>query len=244
MKEIILKKGKGKVLVDDEDYEWLVNFGPWYIRETKRVNYAVTTVKNKKSRNPMHRVIMKKYYVESSLQVDHIDNDGLNNQKNNLRYATKRQNRHNSRKETGENLTSIYKGVKKIGENSFYASVIKDSKQITINSFRTEREAAIAYDIKAREVFGEFSYKNIPDATKEEINKVSLEMCRTKHLRTTASKYRGISKYKGNKWRAVIHIKCKRFHLGIFNNEEEAALAYNKKAIELLGDKAKLNIID
>lgn len=55
-----------------------------------------------------------------------------------------------------------------------------------------------------------------------------------------SSGYTGVSK-DGNKYRAVIALNRKHIHLGMFDTPEEAALAYNKKSIELFGDKAKIN---
>jgi hypothetical protein len=61
----------------------------------------------------------------------------------------------------------------------------------------------------------------------------------------TSSKYTGVSWSKDKKrWRAQLTHKGQRFRLGEFKSEKEAALAYNKKALELWGDKARLNIIE
>lgn len=46
----------------------------------------------------------------------------------------------------------------------------------------------------------------------------------------------------GKPWRARISYNCKSIHIGVFNTEIEAAKAYNKKAIELYGDRAILNV--
>lgn len=63
--------------------------------------------------------------------------------------------------------------------------------------------------------------------------------------RKTYSKYKGIHKYKANgKWQAYIQVQNNTYHLGYFNTEKEAAIAYNKKALELLGEFACLNKID
>jgi hypothetical protein len=56
------------------------------------------------------------------------------------------------------------------------------------------------------------------------------------------SKYRGVSKHCG-KWQGAISKEGKKFHLGTFNTETEAALAYNKSAVKLHGEFANLNII-
>lgn len=59
-----------------------------------------------------------------------------------------------------------------------------------------------------------------------------------------SSKYIGIGfNKKSELWRATITYKSIEIHIGYFKNEIDAALAYNQKAIELHGDKAKLNII-
>ena len=57
-----------------------------------------------------------------------------------------------------------------------------------------------------------------------------------------SSKYRGVY-YRRNKPHSTIQINNKTYYLGKFNTEEEAALAYNKKAIELFGNNAKINVI-
>jgi AP2-like factor, euAP2 lineage len=66
-------------------------------------------------------------------------------------------------------------------------------------------------------------------------------------------KQREFTNYKGviyiknktmDKWRACIKINGKRISLGRYLTEKEAAIAYNKKAIELFGEFACLNSID
>jgi hypothetical protein len=56
------------------------------------------------------------------------------------------------------------------------------------------------------------------------------------------SGYTGVSK-DGSKFRAVIAVDRKHIHLGMFDTPEEAAVAYNKKSIELFGDRAKINVV-
>ena len=60
----------------------------------------------------------------------------------------------------------------------------------------------------------------------------------------TSSKYKGVSWIKRDKkWRPQIMINGKTIHLGSFNNEAEAARAYNEKAIELFGEFSSLNVL-
>ena len=61
----------------------------------------------------------------------------------------------------------------------------------------------------------------------------------------SSSKYKGVSWHKkSSKWSAQIHVDNKKIHLGLFESEEEAALTYNKQAIEYFGDFANLNVIE
>ena len=60
-----------------------------------------------------------------------------------------------------------------------------------------------------------------------------------------ASKYKGVIwNKKSNKWEAKVKKDRKWYYIGLFNNEDEAGLAYNKKAKELHGEFARLNIIE
>jgi hypothetical protein len=64
----------------------------------------------------------------------------------------------------------------------------------------------------------------------------------SKTLKNTTSIYKGVVYHKGNKsWEARIKIDGKRIYLGNFKNEEDAAMAYDKKAIELHKEFASLN---
>ena len=96
--------------------------------------------------------------------VDHIDGNGLNNRKSNLRICTKAQNVHNSRPRT--NTSSKYKGVFWNKANKKWSATIhKGDKWTYIGGFDDEKEAARAYDRKAAEFFGEFAYLNFPEKT-------------------------------------------------------------------------------
>ena len=102
----------------------------------------------------MHRLICG-VQKDCSLQIDHIDGDGLNNRSANLRVATASQNQRNQRKKS--NNTSGYKGVSFHKSISRYtARIWHDGRQLHIGSFKTAEEAAAAY-AKASELFhGEF----------------------------------------------------------------------------------------
>jgi len=147
MKEIKLTQGK-VALVDDEDFDYLNQF-KWHASKSRKTFYA------SRGKNPaikMHRFIMK---TKEGLQVDHIDHNGLNNQKNNLRNCTIHQNNMNKGMGEKEYMRGIYKA-----KNRFRSIITLNYKSYSIGFFKTEEEAARAYDQKAKEMFGEFANLN------------------------------------------------------------------------------------
>ena len=94
-KEIELTNGM-KVIVDDEDYNWLSEYN-WRAQKCKRTYYAVFGKKeNGKFKTIlMHRMILS--VKERDVEVNHIDHNGLNNQRNNLRLLSHKQVTHTSR---------------------------------------------------------------------------------------------------------------------------------------------------
>ena len=104
---------------------------------------------------------MKDYKIDK-LEVDHIDNNPLNNRKCNLRKATSQQQKQNIRKL--KKRTSIYKGVLKYNKsNKWMAKITKSNIVHKLGIFKTEEEAALAYNKMALELFGEFANLNIID---------------------------------------------------------------------------------
>jgi len=161
MKEIKLPQDK-ICLVDDEDFELLSN-KKWHILKGKNTVYVQThsKINGKDTKDYMHRIIMKldKY---DKRQVDHTDGNGLNNQKSNLRICTSSQNTGNSKKQS--NNTSGYKGVFYHKHSKKYqVQIMKNGKLTACGYFKTKEEAALAYDKKAKELFGEFAKLNFTD---------------------------------------------------------------------------------
>ncbi len=161
-------KGKYFTQVDDEDYDELMKF-KWSIHFAgkAKIKYAVRTIYGKKTGVSMHRQLLK--VTDPKILVDHADLDGLNNQKYNLRIATRSQN--NANKNPSKNGTSKYLGVcihynrpRKDGSISFkyYASIRKDKKKKYLGVFDSEENAALAYDEAAKIMHGEFANLNFP----------------------------------------------------------------------------------
>lgn len=107
----------------------------------------------------MHRTIMKKMLVSEipeGMQVDHINRNKLDNRRENLRLATASENQMNCGGKIGKHG---FRGVK-THRRKWEAQIQKDNKKISIGLFPTKEEAASAYNIKAKELFGEFAYQN------------------------------------------------------------------------------------
>lgn len=156
MKEIKLTQNQF-AQVDDEDFEYLSQF-KWYAMKKANTFYAVRAdnTSGKHKTLWMHRVIMN---TPSHLDIDHIDRNGLNNCRANLRNCTRGVNTQNS-EGRGE---IVYKGVsyfKQNGKRYIRATYGENGKCIHIGYFKTMEEAARAYDKKVLEIYGKNAYTN------------------------------------------------------------------------------------
>jgi len=128
-------------MVDDEDFEKL-NLRAWSIFPAGKLRYAKRGIRvNKRQRTLfMHQEIMGEPPPE--FLIDHKDGNGLNNQKNNLQFATHRQNCQNFHITT----SSIYPGVGWHKSNRGWEAYIRtDNRKKYLGCYKTEREAFIAY---------------------------------------------------------------------------------------------------
>ena len=159
MKEILLSQGK-VALVDDEDFEYLSQW-KWSAIKSRKTFYAIRTMKRdgKWVTVSMHRVILEPL---SNMCIDHIDHNGLNNQRSNIRVATRRQNMVN-RTAWGR---SKYLGVCIYYHHShkyITAHIRVGGLKKYLGTFLTEEDAALAYNEAAREHHGEYAKLNIVD---------------------------------------------------------------------------------
>lgn len=127
----------------------------WHVLTWGHSSYAYCYLD--KLNKPMHRLILARELGRELLPkefVDHINGDGLDNRRINLRIATHQQNIRNQRLSKAN--TSGYKGVSK--RNKRWGSCISvDGKTIHLGRFDTPEEAHEAYCQAARKYFGEFA---------------------------------------------------------------------------------------
>ena len=163
MKKIPLTQGK-YAIVDDEDYESAIRFKWHIIQSPKKTNhYARNTMAmgyiNNKRRYChiyLHRLIMR---PPIGMEVDHINHDGLDCRRTNMRICSKIQNLHNSR--IYKNNHSGYKGVSlSKSRNKWRARIQHRGKLISLGYYSDKLDAAKAYNQKAKELYGVFAYLN------------------------------------------------------------------------------------
>jgi hypothetical protein len=164
MKQIPLTKGQF-ALVDDEDFEFL-NQWKWNAYKSKYSYYARRSAKKSdgahyKNRNVifMHNVILG---TKNGLVGDHKDGNGLNNQRENLRMATRSQNTANKRAYGKSKYLGVYFDTT---ARKWRATIKNNDKVLCLGRFYLEEDAAKAYDKKAIEIHGEFANLNFKLAT-------------------------------------------------------------------------------
>ena len=150
MKQIPLTRGK-VALVDDEDFIFLSQW-KWHAHYSRGLWYARRFEGDKSLM--MHRVLLA---ATGKVFGDHRDGDGLNNQKFNLRPATRSQNMAN--RKLHSNNPSGFKGVRR-HKRGWQARLRHNSKEVHLGYFVDRITAARAYDKAAVELFGEFAKTN------------------------------------------------------------------------------------
>jgi hypothetical protein len=162
MQEIELTRGK-VALVDDADYPWVSNW-KWYAADIQGRTYAVrgewNPVRHVARVVYMHRLIMR---AAKGQVVDHINHDGLDNRRENLRLCSQAENARNRRKAKG--CSSRFLGVTFIGDrkqnDSWKAQIMANHETVFLGNFHSEEEAALAYNEAAQRLHGAFATLNV-----------------------------------------------------------------------------------
>ncbi|MCK5611537.1 HNH endonuclease [Candidatus Pacearchaeota archaeon] len=146
-------------LVDDEDYDWLMQW-KWHAAKSNKAHNTFYAVwESKDGAVSMHRRILGK--AVKGLKSDHRDRNGLNNQRYNLRICTHAENMRNRRIQC--NNKSGYKGVSwNRREKKWLAQIKFNGKTIYLGRYFCLIKAAEAYDAAAEKYYGEFARLNFP----------------------------------------------------------------------------------
>jgi len=156
VKLIPLTKGKF-ALVDAEDYDELIKY-KWCVS----LGYAVRTIwhptEKRRETISMHRQLLNGQYTKDKKYTDHINLNSLDNRKCNLRICTNSENMANSKRRQ-----SAIKGVHWDDQRQkWVAQICYRYKRCFLGRFTFLSDAIIAYDTKAKELFGEFALLNFP----------------------------------------------------------------------------------
>lgn len=147
--------GGGRTLIDEGDVPLLSQF-TWCVHskeEGKKTSYVRVAGESKK----LHQLLLGP--PPEGQIVDHINGDGLDNRRRNLRFCTHTQNRQNQTKRSDGG--SPFKGVGWLEDRKKWRAFIKvEGQQKTLGYFDREDEAAQAYDNAARIAFGDFARLN------------------------------------------------------------------------------------
>ena len=165
--------GKHTITIDTEDWDKVKEYR-WSIKgsSTQTYPYAITFIPrpgggHRESKDGyrrhwsvgllLHHLIIGK--PPKGMVVDHVQHDGLDNRKENLRIVTFQQNHWNRKGQ--RNSSSNYKGVSLQKTSKKWMSQLwTNGKRIYIGSFSCEHEAALAYNKKAVELWGESALLN------------------------------------------------------------------------------------
>ena len=153
---IALTKGKWAI-VDAADYEWLSQYR-WHARECRGRCYAATVINGKAV--TMHHMIMQ---PPPGKVTDHIDANGLDNRRANMRNCDPDENRRHTRPRPN---TTNYIGVYQRGEK-YVVKISHKGVHYYYGPFDTALEAAKFRDQKAKELFGKFAWLNFPEDQEE-----------------------------------------------------------------------------
>ena len=165
MREIPLGRSGRVALIDDEDFGRVSSAGRWQFnmlgRNSHGVAYCYAQRKVPNGKGGSRTVMLHRFILDapSGMMVDHLNHDGLDNRRCNLRLATRSENLANHRK--GRGTSSRFLGVywHKLGRK--WAAGCSGAH---LGMFANEVDAALAYDRAASRAFGAFASLNFPAA--------------------------------------------------------------------------------
>ena len=145
MKRIPLTQGKFAI-VDDRDYEWL-NQWKWYANRDRNTFYAVRNIKKKNGKQAtirMHRLILGS---KKGQQTDHLNGNGLNNMRKNIRICTYAQNQWNQHRDK-PTIGGIWWDKER---RKFRVVMRHNGKKKYLGQYKEKSEAIKAYQIATKQ---------------------------------------------------------------------------------------------
>lgn len=194
-----------EAIVDAQDAPML-SLSKWIL--DKRSDKQAYVYRHGKCKTYLHRAIMRPLKGEC---VDHINHNGLDNRRDNLRCCSQGQNSANSRKHAA--TSSQYKGV-------YWAKELNCWRVASMGCYTCEHLAALAHNQLAAAQWGEFALLNSVDETQVDYRG---------RVSRGVSPFLGVTK-RGGKWCAEARIEGNRKSFGVFKTEIEAARRYNEIA--------------
>jgi hypothetical protein len=156
------------ILLDEIDLEWARQW-TWctYVKTGGHIRaQRCERIGNQPVTTMLTRAVAERMGLDCSGQIDHVNRNTLDNQRANLRAASRSQNGANSKKRVfrGQIATSIYKGVSWYKrQKKWIASIREDDKLRFLGYYSSEEDAARAYDTAATRIHGEFARLNFPN---------------------------------------------------------------------------------
>jgi len=167
-----------KVIIDSDDFS-KVSQHKWYNQNGVNTSYAYRQLRlggNKRKNIPMHSFILN-----TTKQVDHINGNGLDNRKENLRTVTTQENCMNIPPKH-KNKTSIYKGVFKTKSGKYEVQFKKDRKSNSLGRLKDEELAAKCYDAVVKYYYNDIPYLNFPNLN-------DITPCSIQEMKSKINKY-------------------------------------------------------
>lgn len=155
MAEIPLTQGF-VALIDDADYALVAGAGKWCVSVKPRTQYAVRQFGQPDGTSKLTRMHT---FITGWSFIDHINGNGLDNRRANLRPADQAKNGRNVGPRAHN--TSGYKGVTwSRHSRKWHAQISVDKQRHHLGLYEDVIEAARAYDLAAVHYFGEFAWTN------------------------------------------------------------------------------------
>lgn len=146
----------GRILIDASDISTCQQYR-WHVEYSKKreVVYGAASIKGRTIR--IHRLLLN---PQENMQVDHINHNGLDNRRCNLRICNNRDNNCNKNFAMAKRASKLSTGIR-ILNGRYYARIMVHKKEIALGGYNSLHEAVEARRKAEKEYFGEYRYAEI-----------------------------------------------------------------------------------